>query len=257
MTNTNITNIYNINNIKPCWWGSHVWQTIYYMVAVYPDNPTQQQIESMCNFFKGLKYLLPCQGCQESYTKFSCESNTNAECMDNFKSKEKLINFVFNLRNKVNSKLTNEYYIDLNYFKKKLKYMLSSDNNKYDGKVCEMIEAPFVSKDLEKKVFNYLKSNTDYEHEQAKKILDILKKFMKNPVFDYNDKNFRFVYKRNKKCRKLISKIYNNMSEGDYDLVQSFLTFDKKLHDSLLFLGCTILHKENLEYIMDAKLYNK
>jgi hypothetical protein len=35
---------------------------------------------------------------------------------------------------------------------------------------------------------------------------------MKNPVFDYNDKNFRFVYKRNKKCRKLISKIYNNMS---------------------------------------------
>jgi hypothetical protein len=44
------------------------------------------------------------------------------------------------------------------------------------------------------------------------------------------------------------------MSEGNYDLVQSFLTHDKKLHDSLIFLGCTILHKENLEYILDSKI---
>jgi hypothetical protein len=251
-----ITNIKDVYNIKPCWWGSHLWQTIYFMVAVYPDIPSPQQVESMCNFFKGLKYLLPCHGCQESYTKFSCETNTNADCLDNFKSKEKLINFVFNLRNKVNSKLTNEYYIDLNYFKKKLKHMVMDDSNIYDGKVCEMVEAPFVPKDLEKKVFYYLRIQTDYEPEQTKKVFDILKKFMKNPIFDYNDKNFRFAYKRNKKCRKLISKIYNNMSEGNYDLIQSFLTHDKKLHESLLFLGCTILHKENLEYILDTK-YNK
>ncbi len=245
------------HNIKPCWWGTHIWQTIYFMVAVYPDNPNSQQIESICYFFKGLKHLLPCQGCQESYSKFSCETNTDAECIDNFKSKEKLITFVYNLRNKVNGKLTHEYYIDLNYFKKKLKYMIMNNNNIYDGKVCEMIEAPFIHKDLEKKAFIYLKLHTTYEPTQAKKVLETLKKFMINPIFDYNDKTFRFAYKRNKKCRKLIKKIYNRMSEGNYDLVQSFLTFDKKLHESLLFLGCTILHKENLEHLLNSKINNK
>lgn len=247
----------NTNNIKPCWWGTHVWMTIYSMTAVYPDNPSNQQIESMCNFFKGLKYLLPCQGCQESYSKFSCENNTNADCLDNFKTKEKLIIFVFNLRNKVNNKLTHEYYIDLNYFKKKLKHMTMTNNNIYDGKVCEMNEAPFIPKELEKKVFFYLQSQTSYEYELAKKILDILKQFMKNPVFNYDDKLFRFAYKRNKKCRKLIKKINHNMSEGNYDIVQSFMVHDKKLHESLLFLGCTILHKENLEYIIDSKISKK
>jgi len=244
-------------NIKPCWWGSHVWQTIYFMTAVYPDNPSKQQIDSMFNFFKALKHLLPCQSCQESYLKFSCESNTDADCLDNFRTKDKLINFVFNLRNKVNNKLTHEYYIDKDYFKKKLKYMITSENNNYDGKICEMVESPFIPKELEKKALIYLKTETKYEPEQANKILNILKEFMKNPVFDYNNSSFKFVFKRNKKCRKLIKKIYNRMSEGNYDLVQSFLVQDKKLHESLLFLGCTILHKENLEYIFDYKLSNK
>ena len=90
------------HNINPCWWGSNVWQTIYFIVASYPNNPTQKQIESACNFFKSLKHLLPCEGCQESYGKFSHESNTNVECLDNFKSKKKFIYFIFNLRNKVN-----------------------------------------------------------------------------------------------------------------------------------------------------------
>jgi hypothetical protein len=243
-----------IKNIKPSWWGSHLWQTIYFMIAAYPDNPTPQQIESMCNFFKALKYLLPCQNCQESYSKFSCESNTNADCTDNFKTKDKLINFAFNLRNKVNGKLTHEYYIDQNYFKKKLKFMVSSDNNIYDGKICEMVETPFIPKELEKKAFIYLKTQTNYDPEQTNKILNTLKEFMKNPVFNYNDPGFKFTYKRNKKCRKLIKKIYNRISEGNYDLVESFLIKDKKLHDSLLFLGCSILHKQNLEYIFDSKL---
>ena len=250
-------NINNINNIKPCWWGSHVWKTIYFMVAVYPDHPTQIQIESICNFFQALKHLLPCQTCQESYKKISCESTTNAEYLDNFKTKDKLIFFVYNLRNKVNFKLTHEYYIDLNYFKKKLNYMVMNDNNIYDGKVCEMVEAPFVHKELEKKIFIYLKTYTTYDSIQASKILDFLKQFMKNPNFDYNDKGFKFTFKRNKKCRKIIHKIHNRMSEGNYDLVQSFLIHDKKLHESLLFMGCSILHRENLEQIIDSKINKK
>lgn len=244
-------------NIKPCWWGSHVWKTIYFMVAVYPENPSQQKIESMCNFFKGLKYLLPCEGCQESYGKFSCESNTDANCLENFKSRNKLAEFVYNLRNKVNLKLTHEYNISLDYFKKKLKYMTVSDSNVYDGKVCEMIEVPFIPKDLEKKTLIYLKRCTNYNPEQTIKIIKIVKEFMNYPEFNFNNKNFRFAYKRNKKCRKIICKINNNMSEGNYNLVESFLTHDKKLHETLLFLGCTILHIENLNDILENFISSK
>jgi hypothetical protein len=244
----------NNYNIKPCWWGSHVWQTIYFMVAVYPENPSQQKMESMYNFFKGLKYLLPCEGCQESYIKFSCENNTDAECTDNFKSRDNLIEFVYNLRNKVNGKLTHEYNISLEYFKKKLKYMVVSNINIYDGKVCEMIEVPFIPTNLEKKALNYLRTKTNFDPTQTIKIINIVNEFMKNPNFNYNNKRFRFTFKRNKKCRKLINKINNRMSESNYDLVQSFLVHDKKTHESLLFLGCTILNKDNLEYILDYQM---
>lgn len=244
------------HNINPCWWGSNVWQTIYFIVASYSDNPTQQQIDAACNFFKSLKYLLPCEGCQESYSKFSCESNTNTECLDNFKSKKKFIEFVFNLRNKVNSKLTHEYYIDLNYFEKKLNSIID-DKNVNVGRICNMVEAPFIPKGLEKKSIKYLKLNTSFDSVQASKTHIILKEFMKNPSFDYNNKKFKFVYERNKKCRKLIKKIYNNMNEGNYNIVESFMIHDKKLHESLLFLNCVILNKENFEYIIDSALNSK
>jgi hypothetical protein len=244
------------HNIKPCWWGTHLWQTIYCMVAVYPDNPSKEQIESIRNFFKGLKYLLPCEGCQESYSKFSCDKDTNIDNLENFRTRENLIMFVYTLRNKVNSKLTHEYYIDINYFRTKLNSMLATENNINDGKVTEMIEAPFIPKELEKKVFKYINSFSDYDSDHTKKILEISKKFMEEPSFDYQNKTFRFVYKRNKKCRNIIKKIYLRMSEGKYDLIDSFNIHDKNLHNTLLFLGCTILHKENLKQLLDMKLNN-
>jgi hypothetical protein len=52
-------------------------------------------------------------------------------------------------------------------------------------------------------------------------------------------------------------KIYHNMSEGKYDIVQSFLNHDNDLHNSLLYYGCAILHKENLETILDSKILKK
>ena len=244
-------------NIKPSFWGHQIWQTIYFITSTYPANPKKSEIEGISMFFKSLETLLPCETCKESYKKFHGQFCNNEKYMENFSSRDKLINFVFNLRNLVNGKLSHEYFIDLNYFKKKLDHMIMGNNNIYDGKICEMTEAPFIQKDLEKKALIYLKTNTNYDPIQANKILIYLKDFMKNPDFDCTCKAFKFVYKRNKKCRKLINKIYNRMSEGDYDLVQSFLIHDKKLHESLLFLGCSILHKDNLEEIFDSKLSYK
>jgi hypothetical protein len=245
------------DNIKPCWWGSHLWQTIYFMVAVYPTNPTSEQIDSMRCFFKALRNLLPCEGCQESYFKFSSEPHTNIDNLDNFKSKNSLIEFIYTLRNCVNSKVGHEYHINLNYFKKKLAYMIINENNNFDGKVCEMVEAPFIPIDLEKKTLNYLKSNTNFDSEYTKKLLEISKKFMENPVFDYNDKTFKFMFKRHKKCRKIICKINHRMSEGKYDLIQSFKEHDRNLHEQLLFYGCVMLHRENFLQITEQKSNSK
>lgn len=245
------------NNIKPCWWGSQLWQTIYFIVATYPENPNSEQIESIKCFFKSLKVLLPCIGCQESYSKFSCETDTNIDNNDNFKSKDSLIKFVFDLRNKVNGKLAHNYNINLSYFKKKILHMVINDNNIFDGRVCEMIEAPFVSPELEKKIYLYLKTNTKYDFTFTKDLLGIAKKFMEKPNFDYNNKIFKFMYKRHKKCRKIMCKIYHKMSEGKYDAAQSFLIYDTDLHNSLLYYGCSILHKENLEKIIDSKIPKK
>lgn len=245
------------DNIRPCWWGSHLWQTIYFIVATYPENPSHEEIENIKSFFKSLQVLLPCVGCQESYTKFSCESNTNILDNNNFKTKNNLIKFVYDLRNKVNGKLAHNYNINLNYFKKKISYMVINDNNKFDGKICEMIEAPFVPQELEKKVYQYLKTYTKYDYTFTKKLLEIAKKFMEKPNFDFDNKIVKFMYKRHKKCRKIMSLIYHNMSEGKYDIVQSFLNHDTELHHTLLYYGCVILHKENLENILDSKLSKK
>lgn len=245
------------NNIRPCWWGSQLWQTIYFIVATYPENPNLDQIESIKCFFKSLKMLLPCSGCQESYSKFSCESDTNIDNIDNFKSKNNLIKFVFDLRNKVNGKLAHNYNISLSYFKKKIEHMTINDHNMFDGKVCEMIEAPFVSQDLEKKIFLYLKTNTKYNYLFTKKLFELSKKFFENPVFDYNNKIFKLMFKRHKKCRKIMCKIYHKMSEGKYDVAQSFLNHDTDLHNLLLYYGCSILHKDNLATIIDLKISKK
>ena len=51
-----------------------------------------------------------------------------------------------------------------------------------------------------------------------------------------------------------MTKIYHRMSEGKYDIVQSFLKHDTKAHEILLSYGCSTLHAENLETLLDSKI---
>lgn len=247
----------DIKNIRPCWWGSTLWQTIFFIVATYPDNPTPEQIENIKCFFKSLKSLLPCEGCKASYAKFTTDPDTNISNNNNFKDKQSLITFVAKLRDKVNGKLAHEYGVSLGYFKKKLSCMTMSESNLFDGRVCDMIEAPIFSRDMDSMVLDYLKNNTRYNIPYTKKLLKILRRFMNDPNFEYNNSVFKFVYKRHKKCRKIMTEIYHNMSEGRYNIIDSFLKHDTNLHKKLLSMGCTILHKENLEIVLDIKSGSK
>ncbi len=237
-------------NIKPYLWGPVFWSTIYSFVAVYPEKPDQKIIENTRNFFLSLRSLLPCEACRHSYNQYILEKDTNINDYKNLNSRDNLIEFVYTLKNKVNGKTECNYGISLNYFKKKLNYMICENSNN-SALVYNLDEVPFIPEYLEKKIYNYLKKKTNYKTNETKQIVSASKSFMNNPNFsDGRDKYFRLFYKRNRSCRELIGKIYSNMTAGDYDIEDSFVR-DNDLHNRLFYLGCTIIPCASLDKILN------
>ncbi len=237
-------------NIKPYLWGPVFWSTIYSFVATYPEKPDQKTIENARNFFLSLRTCLPCESCRNSYNVYILENDTNLNNYQNFSNRNNLIEFVYKLKNKVNGKTECDYGISLNYFKKKLNYMIAENSNN-SAMVFNLDEVPFVPSKLEKKIYNYLKKKTNYKIDESKQIVSASKNFMENPNFtDSKDKLFKLFYKRNRSCREIIGKIYNNMTVGDYNLIDSF-SKDNELHNKLFYLGCNIIPCNNLEKLLE------
>lgn len=245
-----------MNNIKPCFWGKKYWGALFSMTAVYPNNPDVEYIKSVRSFLLSWRQTLPCMGCRESYTNFSSQPDTDVMNDDNFKSREKFITFVHRLRNKVNNKVGLEYNITTEYFKIKLDKMCCINGNEVDGYVNEMSEAPFIQKEIKNTILNYINKNKsnipDYNPKYTQMLIDKNLNFIKNPNFNSNNKKFKLWYKRNIKCRDIINKIYNNMSCGDYGVLESFFK-DKLLHLQLFYLGCSIIPLNDLFHIFKIK----
>ena len=91
-----------INNIDPHLWGKSIWGTIYYIVLSYPDNPSNDNIQSIKYFFILLSKLLPCETCRLHYIQ-NLEKNPLTD--DILSSKQKLLQWVVNLQNEVNLRL--------------------------------------------------------------------------------------------------------------------------------------------------------
>jgi hypothetical protein len=243
--------IYN-GNVKPFWWGPKVWCSIFSFVAVYPDKPDNQIIEAAKAYFNSFKYSLPCEGCRYSYNNYLTEHNTNINDNKHYLSRNALIEFVYNIRNKVNNKLNLDYCISLEYFKKKLQYMVCETGDNCDGYVMDLQEVPFIPRNLELDVYRFLGRKTQYNIEESKQILKTCRIFMDKPNFDPNDNYFKLFYKRTTSCRDIIKNIYMNMCYGDYSMVDSF-TKDFKLHLKLLYMGCTIIPEEDLVDLISGK----
>ncbi len=237
------------NNIKPFLWGPNFWAAIFNFTAVYPENADSKIIESTRNYFLSLKLLLPCESCRSSFSVFITQSDTNINDDDNFSTRNGLISFVYNLRNKVNGKVELEYYMNQNYFKKKLNKMICISGNKVDGYVNTLQEAPFIPKKLQDNVLAYLKKNSNYKIDETIKIIKASKNFMDNPDFSVGNKNFKLFYKRNASCREIIKKIHLNMTYYDYCVSDSFYR-DNELHLKLFYLGCTIIPTSELEKLI-------
>jgi hypothetical protein len=248
--------VLEMNNIKPCFWGKKYWGTLFSMAAVYPKNADSEYIKSVRAFLLSWKRTIPCSGCRESYAIFTTQPDTDIMNNELFSTRDKFINFVHRLRNKVNEKIGLEYNISKEYFKVKLDKMCCTEGNDVDGYVNEMSEAPFIQKEVYDLVLKYMhkhKSNIDdYNPKHTSALIEKNLNFIKNPDFINNNKNFKLWYKRNKKCRELINKVYNNMACGDYGMLESFFK-DKNLHLKLFYLGCSIIPLEDLYFIFKVK----
>jgi hypothetical protein len=241
-------------NIKPIFWGSDKWRTLFAIIAVYPDNPTKDLMCNVQDEFKLMECNLPCEGCRESYKIFDKENDTNIYDIQHFKSQKDLIQLVWNLRNKVNNKLGLEYNISLPYFRLKIKLMTCDDHHK-DGIIWSLTEAPFIQKSMENKILKYLDDNKqyipNYKKNYTRELLSIMKSFIediKETDFDFKNHKFKLWFKRNKKCMYIKNEIYTNMSCGNYDFVKAFKV-DKSLFLRLFYLGCSIIPLEELQQI--------
>ena len=91
----------------------------------------------------------------------------------------------------------------------------------------------------------------NFDPNYSKHLTKKLVKFIKNPNFDMNDKNFKLWLKRNEECRNTINKIYTNMSCGEYNMLESFYK-DKEHHLKLFYMGCSIIPLRDLEIIFKS-----
>jgi hypothetical protein len=91
-----------LNNIKPEIWGKHFWNTIYYVVIAYPDNPTYEDKTNIREFFNLLKHILPCENCRMHYSDMLINNTLTDDILN---SKENLLNWIININNHVNERL--------------------------------------------------------------------------------------------------------------------------------------------------------
>jgi len=51
--------------MNPKFWGPHIWFTWHCIASVYPDNPTNVDMNNMSNFIHNLFANLPCETCKQ------------------------------------------------------------------------------------------------------------------------------------------------------------------------------------------------
>lgn len=94
MTNTPQTS-------NPNLWGPVLWKSMEYIVAKYPDHPNSQQQQAAIEYFQALRYLLPCQTCQEHFAKLLLDLPVTQYVQ----SRSQLSGWLIEIHNRVNDRL--------------------------------------------------------------------------------------------------------------------------------------------------------
>ena len=124
--------------MNPKIWGPKAWFLIHALALNYPKNPNFKEKQEYSNFFKSLKYVLPCLACAKHY-----EENIKKYPIDNYlDTTESLFNWTVDLHNMVNYQTGKSQvsYIDA-YNLHMAEYNKNKDKNKeIEEKIEEKIE---------------------------------------------------------------------------------------------------------------------
>jgi hypothetical protein len=85
----------------PSVWGPIFWMTMHIVTVGYSPFPTEAEQTAAINFFESLQYMIPCPICKEHY-KENLKSNPVKDAVED---KQKLIRWLFNMHNTINTQL--------------------------------------------------------------------------------------------------------------------------------------------------------
>jgi hypothetical protein len=87
--------------MSPSVWGPIFWTTMHIVTLGYSPNPSQEEKIAASSFFNSLAHVIPCPICKTHYQHFLKEVPVE----NVVGSRDELINWCFELHNKVNEKL--------------------------------------------------------------------------------------------------------------------------------------------------------
>lgn len=85
--------------MSPAVWGPIFWATMHIVSLGYALQPNEEEKRGAIQFFESLTQVIPCPICKEHYAK------TIKDMPPNVTNRDVLIEWVFNIHNKVNEQL--------------------------------------------------------------------------------------------------------------------------------------------------------
>lgn len=116
--------------MHPCMWGPSGWKFLHSITLSYPSEPSENDKQSIINFFQTLPAVLPCEACAEHltqhYSKYPIKNAIN--------SRDELVKWLFDIHNEVNASLgksIKEFDDFINEYK--------NESKKFKGKPLNMV----------------------------------------------------------------------------------------------------------------------
>ena len=91
-------------NIDPTIWGPPLWKFMHYFTLSYPENPTEDEKDTLVNFFETIGDSIPCEKCRYNFSQHVEKMPLTEEILE---SNVKVVRWLFDLHNEVN-KSTNK-----------------------------------------------------------------------------------------------------------------------------------------------------
>jgi hypothetical protein len=127
--------------MDPNIWGQKLWDSITYIIANYPDNPTSEDKTHYYNYLTSLQFVLPCEECRHNFSK---HIKLRPLTLSDLESREKLMMWRVDLQNAVNKKLKKK---ELSYDEafKKINKLLKPKSNKKKSVKPKKIKKPIIN----------------------------------------------------------------------------------------------------------------